>query len=64
LKAYLLTTGTIFGLVAVFHVFHLVADWSTLPSRPWFGVGVGATAVVGGALSVWALRLLRAGKST
>jgi hypothetical protein len=61
MRAYLLTTGALFGLLAVTHLLRLVLEpGHTLAADPWF-VGVnGAMIAVGGALAVWAWRLLRA----
>src|SRR3989475_10198726 len=58
-KAYLLTTGTIFGLFAAGHVFELVAEWRPPASDPWFTVGMALIIGGSGALSVWAFRLLK-----
>jgi hypothetical protein len=58
-KAYLVTTGTLFGLIAVAHALRTFAEWSRLASDPWFyleGPGLG---LVAAALSLWAWRLLR-----
>jgi hypothetical protein len=58
-KAYLITTGSIFGLVALAHLLRTVAERSRLAADPWFyleGPGLG---VVAAALSCWAWRLLR-----
>ena len=58
MKPYLITTGTIFGLVAVAHVARTVAEWSRLTTDPWFileGPGLG---VLAGAVAIWAWRLL------
>ncbi len=57
MKSYLITTGTIFGLVAVAHVLRTFAEWSRLSSDPWFileGPGLG---VLSGAIALWAWRL-------
>jgi len=59
-KAYLTTTGTIFGLFAAGHVFELAAEWRPPASHPWFIIGVALIIVVSGALSWWAFRLLKA----
>jgi hypothetical protein len=59
MKAYLITTGAIFTLLALAHLARTIAEWSRLASDPWFileGPGIG---VVAAALSVWAWRLLR-----
>jgi hypothetical protein len=58
-KAYLITTGSIFGLIAVAHAARTVAEAGRLAADPWFyleGPGLG---LVAAALSVWAWRLLR-----
>ena len=60
MKAYLLTTGTIFGLFAGGHVVELVAEWRPPASDPWFTIGIAAIIAVSGALCVWAFRLLKA----
>jgi hypothetical protein len=58
MKAYVASTGTLFGLVALAHLLRTFAEWSRLTEDPWFileGPGLGAFA---GAFAVWALRLL------
>ncbi len=60
MKAYLITTGTLFALLALAHLLRTVAEWPRLASNPWFlleGPGIG---VVAAALGFWAYRLLRA----
>ncbi len=59
MKAYLITTGSLFGLLGAVHLALTISHWSRLTEDPWFileGPGIG---VVAGALSVWAWRLLR-----
>lgn len=59
MKAYLITTGSIFGLIALAHLARTVAESQRLGSDPWFyleGPGLG---VLAGALTLWAWRLLR-----
>jgi hypothetical protein len=59
LKAYLVTTGSIFALIALAHLARTVAESHRLASDPWFyleGPGLG---LVAAALSLWASRLLR-----
>jgi hypothetical protein len=59
-KPYLITTGTLFGLVAVAHVARTMAEWPRLGTDPWFileGPGLG---VLAGAIGIWAWRLLAA----
>jgi hypothetical protein len=58
LKAYLITTGSIFGLIALAHLARTIAESHRLASDAWFyleGPGLG---LVAGALSLWAWRLL------
>ncbi len=59
MKAYLITTGTLFGLLALAHLLWTIQEWRRLAADPWFvlqGPGIG---VVAGVLSFWAWRLLR-----
>lgn len=59
MKAYLITTGTLFALIALAHLLRTIVEWSRLTNDPWFfleGPGLG---VVAGALCLWAWRLLR-----
>ena len=58
LKAYLVITGSIFGLIALAHAARTIAEAQRLGVDPWFyleGPGLG---VVAAALSGWAWRLL------
>jgi hypothetical protein len=53
-KAYLFTTGVLFGLIAVAHFVRTFAEWSRLGTDPWFylfGPGLGFVAA---SLSLWA----------
>jgi hypothetical protein len=57
-KAYLVTTGSLFGLLAAAHLVRTVLEWPRLAADPWFvvqGPGIGALAA---GLSLWAWRLL------
>ena len=59
MRAYLVTTGTLFGLIAVAHLARTVTESQRLASAPEFyleGPGLG---LVAAALSLWAWRLLR-----
>ena len=55
MKAYVTTTGVVFGLVAAVHVWRAIAEGSHVLADPWFLL---ATAVAV-ALSVWAWLVLR-----
>ena len=55
MKAYLITTGTVFGLLALAHVWRVIGESRALGVDPWFVV----ITVLSAAMSVWAFRLLR-----
>jgi hypothetical protein len=58
-KAYLITTGSLFALLAMAHVASTVANWHLMaaePERIVQGPGIGLAAA---ALALWAWRLLR-----
>ena len=61
MKAYLVTTGLLFGVLAVLHVWRAVAEWPQSGSLPSAGflLFMAALILVPGALSVWAWVLLR-----
>jgi hypothetical protein len=56
MKAYLITTGTMFGLLALVHLWRAIQESAELARDPWFLV----ITVIAAAFSVWAFRLLRA----
>jgi hypothetical protein len=59
MKAYLLTTGALFALLAVAHLARTIVEWQRLATDPWFilvGPGIG---ILAGAICFWAWRLLR-----
>ena len=56
MKAYLATTGTVFGLIVVAHVWRAVAEGPAIAKSPVFIL----LTVAAAALSVWAWRLLAA----
>ena len=55
MKAYLITTGCIFALIVILHIWRMCAEWPRLATDPFFLL---LTALAAG-LSVWAFRLLR-----
>ena len=64
MKPYLITTGTLFGLLALVHVARTVAERQRLFADPGFiveGPGIG---LVAAGLSLWAWRLLRRASRT
>ena len=60
MRAYVLTTGIVFGLLTLAHIWRIAAEGVRLLTSPWWvGITVGA-----GALAVWAWRLLRVSRPT
>ena len=55
MKAYLITTGIVFGLVTVAHIWRMLAEGSHLATDPFFLV----LTILAAALCFWAFRLLR-----
>ncbi len=62
MKAYLLTTGILFALLALAHLMLTLADWPRLATDPWFIVQGPVIGVAAGAICFWAWRLLRASR--
>lgn len=60
MKAFLWTTGIVFGLITVAHVWRVVAESRALARDPWFLL----ISVVAAGLSIWAFRLLRVSTRT
>jgi biopolymer transport protein ExbB/TolQ len=59
MKAYLITTGTIFGLMAAMHLLKAINDRHALSTNPVEFLLMAALGVLAAGLSVWAWRLLR-----
>jgi len=59
MKAYVITTGTVFGFITVAHVLRVVAEGPRLASEPFFVL----MTVLSTALSLWAWRVLRLTRS-
>jgi H+/Cl- antiporter ClcA len=59
MKAYLIITGAIFGLMAALHVWRAIDERHTMTTDPGQFFGMAAIGVLSAALSVWAWRLLR-----
>lgn len=55
MRAYLISTGVLFALVAVAHVWRVIAESSELATDPWFIL----LTVLAVGMSAWAFRLLR-----
>ena len=54
MKAYVTTTGVVFGLLTVAHIWRVIVE-SHLATDPWYVL----TTVAAAALSLWAWRVLR-----
>ena len=54
MKAYVTTTGAVFGLITLAHLLRVVAEGPHLATEPWFVL----LTVAAAALCLWAGRLL------
>ena len=54
MRAYLMTTGTVFGLITLAHMLRVVEEGGGLLRQPWFVLLTVATT----AMCLWAVRLL------
>jgi uncharacterized membrane protein len=54
MKAYVMTTGAVFGLITLAHIWRVIEEGSHLATEPWFILLTVATAT----LCLWAVRLL------
>jgi uncharacterized protein YciI len=54
-RAYLMTTGVVFGVVALVHIWRMAVEGPALAANPWFLFATAAAAVLG----IWAWRLIR-----
>ena len=57
MKAYLATTGTIFALIVIAHVWRVIGESRALAHDPWFLL----ITILAAGLSFWGFRLLRSG---
>jgi hypothetical protein len=55
MKAYVMTTGALFGLVTLAHLLRIYEEGPQLATDPWFIL----LTVAAGAICLWAVRLLR-----
>jgi len=58
-KSYLVTTGALYGLLAVWHLYLLLTEWHLPGHDRGFVLGMGAIVVAAGVLSGWAFTLLK-----
>jgi hypothetical protein len=59
MRAYVTTSGAIFGLLVLAHLLRIVMEGSHLARDPWYVLVTIASA----ALCVWAIRVLRLSRS-
>jgi len=55
MKAYVMTTGAVFGLLVVAHIWRVIEEGPALAKNPWYI----AITLAAAALCFWAWRLLR-----
>ena len=55
MKAYVKTTGAVFGLITLAHLLRIIAEGPHLMTDPWYVL----LTVAAGTLCFWAVRLLR-----
>jgi len=60
MRAYIMTTGAVFGLLALAHLWRIVVEGLGLATDPFFILITIASA----ALSIWAWRVLRANRAS
>lgn len=58
MKAYLATTATLFGLLAIAHIWRIIAEWPALVTDTGAKIEA-AIGVLASALCLWAIRLFR-----
>ena len=54
MKAYVMTTGTVFGLLTLAHIWRVIVEGPHLATEPWYVL----ITVAAASLSLWAWRLL------
>jgi hypothetical protein len=64
MKAYLITTGSIFAILALLHFWHAIDERGLLETNPGQFVAMVALGALAAGLSVWAFRLLRVRNSS
>lgn len=55
MRTYVITTGTVFGLLALAHLWRVIAEDPHLGTDPWFLF----ITLIAAVLSVWAFRLVK-----
>ncbi len=60
MKTYVMTTGALFGVLTVLHIWRMIQESRDLATDPWYLL-ITATAAV---LCLWAVRLVRVSQRT
>jgi len=55
MKAYVMTTGTVFGLLVVAHIWRVIEEGAALAKNPWYI----AITIAAAGLFLWAVLVLR-----
>jgi len=55
MKSYVTTTGAVFGLITLLHLWRMIVEWPKPATDPWYIL----LTLLAAALSLWAWRLLR-----
>ena len=63
MKAYLAITGTLFGLLAIVHIWRIVAEWPAVITDTGAKIEA-AIGVVAAVLCVWAVQLIRTSRTS
>jgi len=59
MRAYLITTGSLFALLTLVHILRVIDEWPRVHSDPSFVLTMTGLSALTAALSIWAWRLLR-----
>ena len=55
MKAYVITTGTVFGALTLVHLWRIMEEGAHLATNPWYAL----VTVAAAGLGLWAWRLVR-----
>ncbi|HMC28682.1 MAG TPA: hypothetical protein VKM56_12905 [Verrucomicrobiae bacterium] len=55
MRCYIMTTGALFGLITLLHIWRMIVEGRKLAADPWYIL----LTLIAAALAVWAWRLLR-----
>jgi hypothetical protein len=58
MRAYILTSGILFGLVAFMHLFITIEHWRMPATDPWIVIAPATIFVASASLAIWAWQLL------